>query len=137
MNVFFFYFYDESTDATTQVSVDDMNLTNDELEFFYDDKVRKVWHSREEKWYFSIIDVIELLTDSVSPKKYWSKLKTQLFSEGFETSTISRRFRIKAKDGKMRLTDCMDQEQLFRIIQSIPSPKAESFKLWYEKCDNK
>ncbi|MCI8507513.1 MAG: hypothetical protein HFJ06_02960 [Lachnospiraceae bacterium] len=104
--------------------------TQEELEFFYDDTVRKLWHVQEEEWYFSIIDVCQVLTDSAEPRKYWNKLKHQLSEEGFETSTISRRFKLKAKDGKMRMTDCANTEQLLRIIQSIPSKKAEPFKQW-------
>lgn len=131
MNDFFFYVYDSDTDTTVPVPVEDLPIEDEqELEFIYDDKVRKVWNANEEEWYFSIIDVVELLTESSAPKKYWSKLKRQMTDEGLETSTISRRFKLKAADGKMRLTDCYNTEQLLRIIQSIPSKKAEPFKQW-------
>lgn len=131
MNDFFFFLYDDETDTTVPVPVEDLNIKNEqELEFIYEDKVRKVWHSGEEEWYFSIIDVIEVLTESSAPKKYWSKLKRQLTDEGFEPSTISRRLKLKAADGKMRQTDCFTTEHLLRIIQSIPSKKAEPFKQW-------
>ena len=130
MDIFFFFFYDEDTDTTVQVPVDDSEVDEQELEFFFDEKIRKVWSKQQEEWYFSIIDVIGFLTESSAPKKYWSKLKTQLNIEGVETSTICRRFKMKASDGKMRLTDCTNTEQLLRIIQSIPSKKAEPFKQW-------
>lgn len=117
MNIIFFYVYDSETDTTIAVPAENLDIEDEqELEFIYDDKVRKVWNAKEEEWYFSIIDVIELLTESSSPKKYWSKLKRQLTDENFETSTISRRFKLKAVDGKMRLTDCFNTEQLLRII---------------------
>lgn len=130
MDIFFFFFYDEDTDTTVPVPVDDLEVDEQELEFFFDEKIRKIWHRQQEEWYFSIIDVIGFLTESSAPKKYWSKLKTQLNIEGVETSTISRRFKMKASDGKMRLTDCANTEQLLRIIQSTPSKKAEPFKQW-------
>lgn len=134
VNIIFFYVYDSETDTTIAVPAENLDIEDEqELEFIYDDKVRKVWNAREEEWYFSIIDVIELLTESSSPKKYWSKLKRQLTDENFETSTISRRFKLKAVDGKMRFTDCFNTEQLLRIIQSIPSKKAEPFKQWLAK----
>lgn len=131
MFIFFFFIFDEDTGDTVPVPVDEKDInTQEELEFFYDDTVRKLWHVQEEEWYFSIIDVCQVLTDSTEPRKYWNKLKHQLSEEGFETSTISRRFKLKAKDGKMRMTDCANTEQLLRIIQSIPSKKAEPFKQW-------
>lgn len=131
MFIFFFFIFDEDTGNTVPVPVDEKDInTQEELEFFYDDTVRKLWHVQEEEWYFSIIDVCQVLTDSTEPRKYWNKLKHQLSEEGFETSTISRRFKLKAKDGKMRMTDCANTEQLLRIIQSIPSKKAEPFKQW-------
>ncbi len=131
MFIFFFFIFDEDTGNTVPVPVDEKDInTQEELEFFYDDTVRKLWHVQEEEWYFSIIDVCQVLTDSAEPRKYWNKLKHQLSEEGFETSTISRRFKLKAKDGKMRMTDCANTEQLLRIIQSIPSKKAEPFKQW-------
>ncbi len=131
MIAFFFFFYDDDTDTTVPVSVDDEDIENmEELEFFFDDTVRKVWHKQEEEWYFSIVDVCQVLTDSTNPKNYWNMLKIRLKKEGSETYTNCVRLRLKAADGKMRLTDCANTAQLLRIIQSIPSKKAEPFKLW-------
>ena len=93
-------------------------------------KVRSVWDSEQEKWYISIIDVIEVLTESIDPAAYWRKLKQRLKEEGNETVTNCHGLKMQAPDGKMRLTDVADVQQLFRLIQSIPSPKAEPFKTW-------
>jgi len=100
------------------------------LQLFESRKVRSVWDSDAEKWYISVIDVIDVLTESVDPKRYWSVLKTRLKQEGCEPTTICSTLKMQATDGKMRLTDVADVEQLFRLIQSIPSPKAEPFKQW-------
>ena len=102
------------------------------LQLFEQRKVRTVWDDQEEKWYFSIIDVVSVLTDSdyQTARKYWKVLKGRLIKEGNETVTNCYQLKMKAEDGKMRLTDVADTEQLFRIIQSIPSPKAEPFKQW-------
>ena len=100
------------------------------LKVFEDKKVRTAWDAEQEKWYVSIIDVIEVLTDSDRPRKYWSDLKSKLIKEGSEVSDKIGQLKMQAPDGKMRLTDVADTEQLFRLIQSIPSPKAEPFKLW-------
>ena len=100
------------------------------IKIFEEKKVRTVWDGETETWYFSIIDVIAALTESVDPRKYWNKLKQRLKEEGNETVTNCHQLKMKASDGKMRLTDVADTEQLFRLIQSIPSPKAEPFKLW-------
>ncbi len=100
------------------------------LKLFEDKKVRTVWDSDQEKWYFSVNDVVGILTDSPDPKRYWSVLKSRLKKEGCEPTTICSRLKMQAADGKMRMTDVADSEQLFRIIQSIPSPKAEPFKQW-------
>lgn len=100
------------------------------LQLFEERKVRTVWEDQEEKWYFSIVDVCGVLTDSKAPTAYWRKLKQRLKEEGNETVTNCHAFKLRAADGKMRLTDVADTEQLFRIIQSIPSPKAEPFKQW-------
>lgn len=100
------------------------------IQIFEEKKVRTIWNQEEEKWYFSIIDVIEVLTDSNRSRKYWSDLKIKLLKEGSEVSEKIGRLKLVAPDGKMRLTDVADTEQLFRLIQSIPSPKAEPFKLW-------
>lgn len=100
------------------------------LQLFEQRKVRTVWDNQEEKWYFSIVDVCNVLTDSKDPTTYWRKLKQRLKADGNETVTNCHAFKLRATDGKMRLTDVADTEQLFRIIQSIPSPKAEPFKQW-------
>ena len=131
MIVFFFFIYDENTSTTVPVEVTDTSSLNEqELEFIYDDKVRKVWHAQEEEWYFSIVDVCQVLTDSTDGRKYWNKLKQRLLEEGNETVTNCHQLKMKAVDGKMRKTDCATTEQLLRIIQSIPSKKAEPFKQW-------
>lgn len=100
------------------------------IQLFEERKVRTIWDDEQEKWYFSIIDIVGILTDSDNPRKYWSVLKTRLKKEGNETATNCSRLKMQAEDGKNRFTDVADTEQLFRIIQSIPSPKAEPFKLW-------
>ncbi len=101
-----------------------------EIKVFEDKKVRSLWDAEHEKWYFSIVDVVAVLTESVDPNAYWRKLKQRLKEEGNETVTNCHGLKMPAPDGKMRLTDVADTEQLFRLIQSIPSPKAEPFKLW-------
>lgn len=102
------------------------------IQLFQERKVRTVWDDQEEKWYFSIVDVVSVLTDSdyQTARKYWKVLKGRLSKEGNETVTNCYQLKMKASDGKMRLTDVADTEQLFRLIQSIPSPKAEPFKQW-------
>ena len=125
----FFYYYDEEKDTTVPMELDDSKLNTGDFEFF-NDGIRKVWNSQEEEWYFSIIDVVAVLTESANPKNYWNMLKSRLKQEGNETYTNCVRLKMKASDGKMRLTDCATTEQLLRIIQSIPSKKAEPFKLW-------
>lgn len=100
------------------------------IKIFEEKKVRTVWDDETETWYFSIIDVIAALTESIDPTAYWRKLKQRLKEEGNETVTNCHGLKMKAPDGKMRLTDVANTEQLFRLIQSIPSPKAEPFKLW-------
>ena len=97
---------------------------------FEERKVRTVWDDKEEKWYFSIVDVVAVLTDSENPQTYWRVLKNRLKKEGNETVTNCNALKLRAADGKMRMTDVADTEQLFRLIQSIPSPKAEPFKQW-------
>lgn len=104
--------------------------TQSDIKIFDKKEVRTVWNEDEEKWYFSIIDVIEILTGSPRPRKYWNALKTKLKTEGSELSHNLGQLKMTAEDGKMRVTDVADTEQLFRLIQSIPSPKAEPFKLW-------
>ena len=100
------------------------------LQLFEERKVRTVWDDQEEKWYFSVVDVVSVLTGTDRPRKYWSDLKKKLKFEGSQLSEKIGQFKMKAEDGKMRLTDVADTEQLFRLIQSIPSPKAEPFKQW-------
>ena len=100
------------------------------IKLFEERKVRTVWDDELEKWYFSIVDVIGVLTDSVDSRKYWNKLKQRLKEEGNETVTNCHQLKMLSADGKMRFTDVATTEQMFRLIQSIPSPKAEPFKLW-------
>ena len=100
------------------------------IKVFEEKKVRTVWDSDKEEWYFSIVDVIAVLTDSPNPRKYWSVLKTRLKKEGSELTTNCSQLKMPSSDGKYYKTDVADTEQLFRLIQSIPSPKAEPFKLW-------
>ena len=100
------------------------------VQLFEEKRVRTVWDSDLEKWYFSVVDVVEVLTESRDATAYWRKLKQRLKEEGNETVTNCHGLKLRAADGKMRLTDVADTEQLFRIIQSIPSPKAEPFKQW-------
>ena len=106
------------------------NTFNENLQLFEKQPIRTAWSNDEEAWYFSIVDVIGVLTESKNPAAYWRKLKQRLKEEGNETVTNCNALKLKAADGKMRLTDVADTEQLFRLIQSIPSPKAEPFKLW-------
>ena len=103
------------------------------IQLFENSKIRSVWDSENEKWYFSVVDVIAVLTESPNPRKYWSVLKTRLKSEGSQLATNCSQLKMPASDGKMYKTDCMTTEQLLRLIQSIPSPKAEPFKLWLAK----
>jgi len=103
---------------------------NEAIKIFEEKKVRTLWDVELEQWYFSIVDVIEILSESVDPNAYWRKLKQRLKAEGNETVTNCHGLKMLAADGKMRMTDVADTEQLFRLIQSIPSPKAEPFKIW-------
>ena len=107
---------------------DESTITN--LQLFEEQQLRTVWDSEQEKWYISIVDVIAVLTESRDANAYWRKLKQRLKAEGNETVTNCHSLKMVATDGKMRFTDVADTEQLFRLIQSIPSPKAEPFKLW-------
>lgn len=100
------------------------------IKLFEEKKVRTIWDDVQEKWYFSIVDVIAILTDSATPRNYWKVLKNRLKKEGNESVTNCNQLKLLSSDGKRYLTDVADQEQLFRIIQSIPSPKAEPFKQW-------
>ncbi len=106
---------------------------NESLQLFQEKKIRTAWDDQQEKWYFSIVDVVEVLTESANyqtARNYWKVLKSRLIKEGNQTVTNCNQLKLVAEDGKRRLTDVADQEQLFRLIQSIPSPKAEPFKLW-------
>ena len=104
--------------------------TTSDVVVFDQRKIRKVWNEEKEIWYFSVIDVIEALTDSSIPRRYWSDLKSRLILEGSEVYEKIVQLELEATDGKMRETDVADTETIFRLIQSIPSPKAEPFKLW-------
>ena len=107
---------------------------NVNIKLFESKKIRTHWDEAEEKWYFSVVDVVEALTDSSNPRDYWFKMKTRVKSEdGIELSTICRQLKLISSDGKKYMTDCADTKLLFRIIQSIPSPKAEPFKQWLAK----
>ena len=103
------------------------------IRLFEERKVRAIWDDEQEEWYFSIVDVISILTDSPNPRKYWSVLKTRLKREGSELTTNCSQLKMQAADGKKYLTDVANTEQLFRLIQSVPSPKAEPFKLWIDQ----
>ena len=106
------------------------------IKLFGSDKIRAVWDDEQDKWYFSVVDVVAVLTESKdfqTARKYWNKLKQRLREEGFEPVTNCHQLKMPAADGKMRLTDVADTEQLLRIIQSVPSPKAEPFKMWLAK----
>ena len=105
-------------------------MKKNEIKLYENNKIRTIWDSDAEKWYISIVDVITVLTESKRPRKYWSDLKTKLKKEGSELSEKIGQLKMKSSDGKSYTTDVADTEQLFRLIQSIPSPKAEPFKLW-------
>lgn len=109
-----------------------MEKQND-IKIFEEKKVRALWDAEQEKWYMSIVDVVAVLTNSPNPRKYWSVLKTRLKAEGSELATNCSQLKMQAADGKFYLTDVADTEQIFRLVQSIPSPKAEPFKLWLAK----
>ena len=102
----------------------------DAIKIFEDKKIRAVWDDKKEEWYFSIVDIIAALTESNNPQTYWRVLKKRLLDEGNQSVTNCNALKMPAADGKMRLTDVVTTEQLFRLIQSIPSPKAEPFKMW-------
>lgn len=108
-------------------------VNKNSIKLFGDDKIRAIWDDEQEKWYFSVVDVVAVLTNSPNPQTYWRVLKKRLKDEGNETVTNCNGLKMRAADGKMRLTDIADTEQLLRIIQSVPSPKAEPFKTWLAK----
>ncbi len=103
------------------------------IKIFESKKIRSIWNDEQEKWYFSIVDVVAVLTDSPNPQVYWRVMKKRLKDEGNQTVTNCNGLKMQAPDGKMRITDVADTPQIFRLIQSIPSPKAEPFKLWLAK----
>ena len=109
-------------------------MTETSIKLFESRKIRTHWDETEEQWYFSVIDVVEVLTESVNPRDYWFKMKIRVNSDdGIELSTICRQLKLTSSDGKKYATDCADTKSLLRIIQSIPSPKAEPFKQWLAK----
>ena len=105
-------------------------MANTQIKIFEEKKVRTIWDAENEEWYFSVVDVVAVLTESERPRKYWNDLKKKLQQEGSELSEKIGQLKMPSSDGKMYKTDCMNTEQLFRLIQSIPSPKVEPFKLW-------
>lgn len=105
-------------------------MDNNKVVLFQGTKIHRFWDEEKEKWYFSVIDVVAVLSESTNPGAYWRKLKERLKAEGGESVTKCHSFKLEAIDGKMRLADMADIETMFRLIQSIPSPKAEPFKLW-------
>lgn len=108
-------------------------VNKNSIKLFGGDKIRAIWNDEQEKWYFSVVDVVAVLTESPNPQTYWRVLKKRLKDEGNETVTNCNGLKMPAADGKMRLADVADTEQLLRIIQSVPSPKAEPFKAWLAK----
>ena len=110
-----------------------MKKKNNSIIIFNKKQVRRHWDEKKELWYFSIIDIVKILTESINPRKYWSVLKTRLKKEGSEMATNCSQLKLLSSDGKKYLTDVADTETLFRLIQSVPSPKAEPFKLWLAK----
>ena len=110
-------------------------INTDSVQMFEDQPIRTVWNEEEEEWYFSVVDVIGVLTESPNPQIYWRVMKKRLKDEGNETVTNCNGLKLKAADGKRRLTDVANTEQLLRIIQSVPSKKAEPFKLWLAQVD--
>ena len=101
-----------------------------QIRLFEEQKVRTIWNAEEEEWYFSVVDVVAVLTNSANPNNYWKVLKNRLKKEGSQLVTICNQLKLPAADGKNYKTDCLDTEGIFRLIQSIPSPKAEPFKMW-------
>ena len=125
----FFFFYDNEEDSTIPVEVDEKELSQEELEFF-NDGIRKVWNSREEEWYFSIVDVIQYLTDSSDPKQYIKKMRRRDPELDTNWGTICTLLAIPSADGKKHRSQTASTQNILRIIQSVPSKKAEPFKLW-------
>lgn len=127
------YIYDDKKEKTSAISIDKENVADEDLEFFNDHSIRKVWHSGEEEWYLSIIDVVQVLTDSADPKQYLKKMRTRDKELESKWGTICTPLQMLAPDGKMRKTQAANTEGILRLIQSIPSPKAEPFKAWLAK----
>lgn len=113
-----------------------MEKSQNELKLFENKKIRYVWNADEEEWYFSVVDVIEVLTETDRPRKYWNDLKKKLLFEGSELSEKIGQLKLLAPDGKMRETDVLSTKNILRLIQSIPSPKAEPFKMWLAEVGN-
>lgn len=137
MVIFFFFFFDEETGMTEKMPVENLpaEITQEQFEYF-NDNIRYVWHKQEQEYYFSVIDVIGILTEQnsyQSARNYWKVTKKRLIDEGAEPVTICNQLKLPAADGKMRMTDVANIEQLLRIIQSVPSPKAEPIKQWLAK----
>lgn len=105
-------------------------MSENKIKVFESKQIRTLWNAEEEEWYFSVVDIVAVLTDSKDPNAYWRKLKQRLRAEGNETVTNCHALKMLASDGKMRLTDCLDTKGVLRLVQSIPSPKAEPFKMW-------
>ena len=107
-------------------------MSNESPKTFENSLIRTAWNEQEEEWYFSVVDVVGVLTESPNPRKYWSVLKTRLKAEGSQLATMCSQLKMKSSDGKWYNTDCMNTEQLLRLIQSIPSKKAEPFKMQHK-----
>lgn len=122
------YIYDDKEGKTNAISIDQKNMVDEDLEFFNDHSIRKVWHSGEEEWYLSVVDVVQVLTDSSDPKQYIKKMRARDKALESKWGTICTPLQMLAPDGKMRKTQAANTEGILRIIQSIPSPKAEPFK---------
>lgn len=105
-------------------------MSENKIKVFESRQIRTLWNAEEEEWYFSVVDIVAVLTDSKDPNAYWRKLKQRLRDEGNETVTNCHGLKMRAPDGKMRMTDCLDTKGVLRLVQSIPSPKAEPFKTW-------
>lgn len=127
------YIYDDKEGKTNAISIDKKNMVDEDLEFFNDHSIRKVWHSGEEEWYLSVVDVVQVLTDSSDPKQYIKKMRARDKALESKWGTICTPLQMLAPDGKMRKTQATNTEGILRIIQSIPSPKAEPFKTWLAK----
>lgn len=106
------------------------------IKIFENKQVRTLWNADEEEWYFSVVDIVAVLTDSPNPRKYWSVLKTRLKAEGSEVTANCSQLKMLAPDGKYRMRDAMDTKGVLRLVQSIPSPKAEPFKMWLAQVGN-